>query len=545
MSERLRFVMAQLNLLVGDVSGNTQAVIAAAGEARDRHGAQAVCFPELTLTGYPPDDLLLRSDFIDAVNRGIAQIASATRGITVIVGAPQLTDGYLTNAALVIRDGHIERVYAKQELPTYGVFDDLRYFRAGSSPCVVDIHGCRVGVTICEDTWHAEPIAAAAEAGADVIVNLNASPFDQYKGSARETVLRERIAETGLPILYCNMAGGQDEVVYDGGSCAFDRTGDLMVRAPRFDTGLYPVDLQKIHERWTPLEGMIEPDLSAEAVVYEALVWGVRDYIEKNRFPSVVIGLSGGIDSALTACIAVDALGADRVHCVMMPTRYTSSMSHTDADAIAKALGLRYDTLAIESIVAEFTDTLAPLFAGRPVDVTEENLQSRIRGTLLMAISNKLGGLVLATGNKSEMAVGYATLYGDMVGGFSPLKDIFKTEVYRLARYRNAIGAVIPDNVMTRPPSAELAPDQKDSDSLPDYAELDAILAGYVEDDASIDELVAQGHDQAVVEQVVKLLHRNEYKRRQAAPGVKVTTKAFGRDRRYPITSGFTAGENA
>ncbi|MDR9433734.1 MAG: NAD+ synthase [Spiribacter sp.] len=539
MSEPVRFVMAQLNLLVGDVSGNTDAVIAAAIAARDEWSAQAVCFPELTLTGYPPDDLLLRSDFITEVELAIERIAASTRGITLIVGAPVLEAGKLLNSALVIRDGAVLARYDKQQLPTYGVFDDLRYFTPGASPCVIDINGCAVGITICEDAWHEAPVQSAAEAGAELIVNLNASPFDQYKDTARESVLRARINAAGLPILYCNMAGGQDEVVYDGGSCAFDGQGDLMVRAPRFDTGLYPVDVQLINKRWTPLEGEIEPDLSSEAEVYEALVYGVRDYIEKNRFPGVVIGLSGGIDSALTACLAVDALGADRVHCLMMPTRYTSEMSHTDAGAIAEALGLRYDTVAIESVFEPFQGALAPLFQDRPADVTEENLQSRIRGTLLMAVSNKLGGLVLATGNKSEMAVGYATLYGDMVGGFSPLKDIFKTEVYRLAHYRNTLSEVIPENVLTRPPSAELALDQKDTDSLPDYAELDAILAAYVEEDAGIDEIVSAGHDRTVVEKVVKLLHRNEYKRRQAAPGVKVTTKAFGRDRRYPITSGF------
>ena len=350
MNQRLRFAMGQLNLLVGDVAGNTDAVIAAASEARDRLGAQLVFFPELTLTGYPPDDLLLRPDFIAAVEQGIERIAAETRGITVIVGAPLLEAGCLYNAACVIRNGAVAARYAKHELPTYGVFDDLRYFMPGTEPCVVDVDGCRVAVTICEDAWHAAPVGEAARAGADVIVNLNASPFDHYKGSARESVLRDRIAETGLPILYCNMAGGQDEVVYDGGSCAFDGGGALMTRAPHFDTGLYPVDIECIHERWTPLEGGIEPSLSAEAVVYEALVWGVRDYVEKNRFPGVVIGLSGGIDSALVAAIAVDALGADRVHCVMMPTRYTSEMSHTDAGVIAESLGVRYDTVAIESV---------------------------------------------------------------------------------------------------------------------------------------------------------------------------------------------------
>jgi len=539
MSDRLRFAMAQLNLLVGDVSGNTDSVVTAAHEARDQLGAALVCFPELTLTGYPPDDLLLRPDFIEAVEKGIDRIAADTRGITVIVGAPILEQGRLYNAALVIQNGAVIARYAKHELPTYGVFDDLRYFSPGEAACVVNIEGCRVGVTICEDAWHPGPVEAATQAGADLIVNLNASPFDQYKGTARQSVLRERIVESARPILYCNMAGGQDEVVYDGGSCAFDGRGDLMVRAPRFDTGVFPVDLQRIHGAWTPLEGAIDPELSPEAVVYEALVWGVRDYVQKNRFPSVAIGLSGGIDSALVACIAADALGPERVHCLMMPSRYTSEMSHSDAAAIVKALGVRYDIMTIQGMFEAYTHALAPVFDGRPVDVTEENLQSRIRGALLMAVSNKLGGLVLATGNKSEMAVGYATLYGDMVGGFSPLKDIFKTEVYRLARYRNTQGQVIPENVLTRPPSAELAPDQKDSDSLPDYAVLDAILAAYVEEDARIDEIVERGHDRAVIERVVRLLHRNEYKRRQAAPGVKVTTKAFGRDRRYPITSGF------
>ncbi|MRH77950.1 NAD+ synthase [Spiribacter sp. C176] len=539
MEGTLCLAMAQLNLLVGDVRGNASAIIDAAVEARDGIGADAVCFPELALTGYPPDDLLLRPDFIAAVERQVQRICAELTGITVIVGAPELIDGQLFNAALVIRDGAVIGRYAKHELPTYGVFDDLRYFSPGNQPCVVEINGCQVAITVCEDSWHRGPIEAAAQAGADVVVNINASPFDQHKASARESVLRDRIGESGLPIIYCNMAGGQDEVVYDGGSCAFDGNGDLMVRAPRFQTGLYPVVLRQIHNRWQPLEGEIEPDLSAEAVVYEALVWGVRDYIEKNRFPGVVIGLSGGIDSALVACIAADALGPERVHCVMMPTRYTSAMSETDAKALAEALGVRYDVIAIESIFNQFTEDLAPVFAGRAPDVAEENLQSRIRGTLLMAISNKLGGLVLATGNKSEMAVGYATLYGDMVGGFSPLKDIFKTEVYRLAYYRNLSDTVIPENILTRPPSAELAPDQKDTDSLPDYAELDAILAAYVEEDAGIDEIVAFGHAKETVERVVRLLHRNEYKRRQAAPGVKVTTKAFGRDRRYPITSGF------
>jgi NAD+ synthase (glutamine-hydrolysing) len=539
MTQRLRIAMAQLNLLVGDVSGNTDAVIRAAAEARDEQGADLVIYPELTLTGYPPDDLLQRPDFLRAVEAGIDRLCREVSGITVVVGAPRLTESGLFNAAFVIRDGRVDAVYAKHHLPSYGVFDERRYFTPGDEPCVVAVAGCRIGVTLCEDAWHRGPINRATEAGAEVVVNLNASPFDQYKWHAREAVLRERIAETGVPIVYCNMSGGQDEVVYDGSSCAFDGQARLRVRAPRFRQGLFPVDLYRGAEGWQPEEGDIDEDPSAEAAVYDALVTGVRDYVEKNRFPGVLIGLSGGMDSALTACIAVDALGADRVECVMMPTRYTSGMSLTDAGQLAGNLGVRYHVVPIEPVFNSFCEALAPVFGDAPPDLTEENLQSRTRGVLLMAISNKQGKLVLATGNKSELAVGYATLYGDMVGGFAPLKDLFKTEVYRLARYRTELRADIPENVHVRPPSAELRADQKDTDSLPDYAVLDAILAAYVEEDLSADDIVAQGHERAEVERVIRMVHRNEYKRRQAAPGVKVTAKAFGRDRRYPITSGF------
>ncbi|MGD8710366.1 MAG: NAD+ synthase, partial [Ectothiorhodospiraceae bacterium] len=489
MTDRIRIAMAQLNLLVGDVPGNTDAVAAAAVRARDELGADVVVFPELALTGYPPDDLLLRRDFIAAVESGVERLCREVSGITLMVGAPRIAEDGLLNAAYVIRDGEIVGSYGKYHLPTYGVFDDRRYFVPAERPCVVEVGGCRVGLTICEDAWHPGPVSWSAEAGAQVVVNINASPFDQYKWIARESVLRERIGEANVPIVYCNMAGGQDEVVYDGGSCAFDARGALMMRAPRFETGLYAVDFVPEGRGWIPVEGEIEEDAGAEAVAYEALVWGVRDYVEKNGFPGVIVGLSGGMDSALTAMIAVDALGPDRVECVMMPTRYTSDMSRTDAKAIADNLGVHYHVVAIEEIFESFTRALAPVFGDAPPDITEENLQSRARGTLLMAISNKGGKLVLATGNKSEMAVGYATLYGDMVGGFSPLKDIFKTEVYRLARYRNEQGEVIPENVFTRPPTAELRPDQKDTDSLPDYPVLDAILAAYVEDDASVEEI--------------------------------------------------------
>ncbi len=539
MADRLRFVLAQLNLLVGDVAGNTEAVLRAAESARTEHGADVVIFPELALTGYPPDDLLLREDFIRSAEAGVERLRETVHGITLIVGAPRITDHGLENAAFVIRDGTIEGVYAKHHLPTYGVFDDRRYFEPGDAPCVVPVGGCRVGVTICEDAWRAGPIERAAAAGADIVVNINASPFDHYKWAAREAVLRERIGESGLPIVYCNMSGGQDEVVYDGSSCAFDGNGQLQMRAPRFDTGLFLVDLVRGDEGWQPEEGPIDEDLSDEAVGYDALVTGVRDYVHKNGFPGVLIGLSGGMDSALTACIAADSVGTDGVAGVMMPTRFTATMSVDDAAAVAANLGINHHVLPIEPIFASFSAALQPVFGAAPPGVTGENLQSRTRGVLLMALSNQGGKLVLATGNKSELAVGYATLYGDMVGGFAPLKDIFKTEVYRLARYRNELRADIPENVFTRPPTAELREDQKDSDSLPEYAVLDAILVAYVEEDWSVEEIVAQGHDPETVARVIRMLHRNEYKRRQAAPGVKVTTRAFGRDRRYPITSGY------
>lgn len=531
--------MAQLNLLVGDVHGNTLAVINAARQARDELQARVVVFPELALTGYPPDDLLLRDDFLSEISDAIARVCREVQDVTLIVGAPVRSGAGLLNVALVIEQGRVVATYAKHCLPTYGVFDDTRYFQPGSEPCVIDVEGCRIGVTICEDAWHAGPVAWAVEMGAEVVVNINASPFDQYKWAAREAVIRERIGESAVVMLYCNMAGGQDEVVYDGASCAFGRHGDLRVRAPRFCSGLFPVDLIRRAGYWEPKEGPIEEDLSEEAVLYDALVWGVRDYVEKNSFPGVLIGLSGGLDSALVACVAVDALGAERVKTVMMPTQYTSDMSRTDAAALAQNLGIGYRVIAIESIFNAFLEALQPVFAGTRADVTEENLQSRIRGTLLMAISNKQGQLVLATGNKSELAVGYATLYGDMVGGFAPLKDIFKTDVYQLARYRNELGEVIPQSILTRPPSAELRPDQLDTESLPEYIVLDAILAAFVEEDRSVEDIVAEGYDRATVQKVVHLVQRSEYKRRQSPPGVKVTAKAFGRDRRYPITSGF------
>lgn len=539
MTQSLCAVMAQCNPLVGDVAGNAEQIIDTARRARDEHGASLVIFPELMVTGYPPDDLIQRPDFLAAVDHAVDHVCEAVTGVALVFGAPRQGPHGLENAAFVCRDGTIIARYAKQELPTYGVFDDRRYFVPGSTPCVFELGGQRIGVTICEDAWYPQAARQSAEAGAQVLVNINASPFDQRKWAARQAVLGDRVAETGMPILYCNMAGGQDDVVYDGASCALDADGALRQRAPRFETGLYPVTMSGSDQGVAIESGVIADEGDTAASTYEALVCGVRDYIDKNGFPGALIGLSGGMDSALTACIAVDALGADRVECVMMPTRYTSEMSHTDAAAVASNLGVHYDNIAVEGIFGAFMEALGPVFGDSPPDITEENVQSRARGTLLMALSNKGGKLVLATGNKSEMAVGYATLYGDMVGGFSPLKDVYKTEVYELARYRNSVSAVLPENLFVRPPSAELRHDQKDTDSLPEYPVLDGILAGYVERDASIDDLVGQGYEQATVERVARLVRINEYKRRQAPPGVKVTTRAFGRERRYPITSGF------
>lgn len=542
MANDLRIVMAQLNPVVGDIDGNAEAVLSSTERARDELNADVIVFPELMLTGYPPDDLLLRDDFMDSVERAVERLREAVHGIAVVLGAPVRSAQGLRNAALVFGDGVERGRYFKHHLPTYGVFDDKRYFAPGDEPLVVEIRGCRIGVTVCEDLWHPGPAGAAHEAGAQVLVNINASPFDRHKWQAREAVLRARQAEAPVPLVYVNMSGGHDEVVYDGGSCAYNTDGGLAERAPQFELGLYPVNLFAADGGWQARPGTLAKELEAEASVYEALVWGVRDYIDKNGFPGALIGLSGGMDSALTAAIAVDALGPDRVHTIMMPTRYTSELSHTDATALAENLGVRYDVVAIEDIFEAFRGALGPLFAGRPEDLTEENLQSRARGTLLMAVSNKFGKLVLATGNKSEMAVGYATLYGDMVGGFAPLKDVFKTEVYALARYRNSLGEVIPESVFTKAPTAELRPDQKDSDSLPEYDDLDAILEAYVEKDRSVASIVSEGYDAGDVERVIRMVHKNEYKRRQAPPGVKVTARAFGRDRRYPITSGFGRG---
>ncbi|MCS2610741.1 NAD+ synthase [Halomonas dongshanensis] len=541
----LTLVMAQLDPLVGDIPGNAARAIEAVREARIEHGADIVVFPELFLSGYPPEDLLLRASMETRLREARALMAEkVARDVLVIIGYPGVREGRCYNLAGVLYNGQWEAEYAKQALPNYQVFDEQRYFTPGAAPLVYEHKGAKLGILICEDIWDGVPINAAVEAGAEVLVSLNASPYHQDKPSERRRLLEQRANEFDRPLIYVNTIGGQDELVFDGGSCCVDAQGELKVLAPYWQAGLMPVQLlQTSASTWAPQAGEIEPDVEAEESLYCALVTGVRDYVNKSGFKGVVLGLSGGIDSALSLAIAVDALGPQRVHAVMMPYHYTADISREDAAEQAKLLGVGYDILPIEPMVEAFTATLAESFAGTERDTTEENLQSRCRGVLLMAISNKKGLMVLTTGNKSEMAVGYATLYGDMVGGYNALKDVYKTWVYRLARWRNTQSLAIPERVITRPPSAELAPGQQDSDSLPGYDVLDAILARYIEGDMSAEAIIAAGFAREDVYLVVKLVDRCEYKRRQAPVGVRVTPRGFGRDRRYPIVNGWQPGD--
>ncbi len=536
----LKIAIAQINCTVGDVAGNAARILRAAGTARQQ-GADLLLTPELALCGYPPEDLLLRPDFYRACAHELAALATAlhaqTPGLAVLVGHPEAHAGARFNAASLLRGGCIEGAYRKRRLPTYEVFDEARYFRAGSVPGVFDIGGVRCGVNICADVWEAEPAQLARAAGAELLLVLNASPYHMNKQATRYATLKKRVQETGMPALYANMVGGQDELVFDGASFAIDAAGRVTHQLPAFREQLAVVELR---------DGQIMPGERAagrgsEAEVYDALVLGVRDYLGKNGFPGVLIGLSGGIDSALTLAIAVDALGAEKVRAVMMPSPWTAQMSLDDSREMVRRLGVQYDEIPIAAAMEQFAALLAPVFAPlgeKPAwDTTDENLQARIRGMLLMALSNRTGRLVLTTGNKSEMAVGYATLYGDMAGGFAVIKDVFKTFVYRLAEYRNSIADVIPRNIIVRPPSAELKPGQTDQDSLPPYAVLDAIIEAYMERDQSPREIIAQGWPEADVRRVVSLLKRNEYKRRQAPPGIRISRRAFGKDWRYPITS--------
>ncbi|MEJ2554011.1 MAG: NAD+ synthase [Gammaproteobacteria bacterium] len=539
MTDRLRIALAQLDLLVGDVPGNVAKIADAVAQARDGLQADVIVLPELALSAYPPEDLLLRPGLHRQVLRGLETLKRGGKGIDVVVGYPSPGPEGLFNSASLIRDGTIVATYHKQHLPNYSVFDEKRYFQAGHEAVVVDIRGVPTALTICEDLWQPGPMLQAQAIGARMMLNLNASPFHAFKYGEREAVLRQRLAEAPMPIVYVNQVGGQDELVFDGESFTMAADGRVAMRGRPFVEEIYTVDFEIGATEVTPLPGVVQEQLAEEESVYGALVLGVRDYIEKNGFQGAVIGLSGGVDSALTLAIAVDALGAERVEAVMMPSRYTAAMSVDDARAEAESLGVEYHVIPIEPAFQAFLDSLKQEFAGTAEDTTEENIQARCRGVILMAISNKKRKILLTTGNKSEMAVGYATLYGDMAGGYAPIKDLPKTMVYALARYRNSVAPVIPLRVLDRPPSAELKPDQKDQDSLPPYDILDPILEMYVEQDKSSEEIVAAGYDAETVLRVMAMVNRNEYKRRQAPPGVRVTRRAFGRDRRYPITSGY------
>lgn len=527
-----------MNPLVGDVAGNAERVIAEAARAREA-GADMAVYPELVLTGYPPEDLLLRPELLTRVETALARIQAEVRGITLVLGYPRCSVGGLFNVAGVVRDGEVVAEYAKQHLPNYSVFDEKRYFQPGATPTIFEHQGLRIGLSVCEDIWQEGPTQQAAAAGAQVLVNINASPFHAGKTAEREALVSRLARDHGMAIIYANLVGGQDELIFDGASFVVDGEGRIVQRAPGFAEVSFAQDFD---DSGAPIRSAAALDARAaseEEAVYEALVLGVRDYVRKNGFSGAVLGLSGGIDSALTLAIAADALGADAVEAVLMPSRYTASMSNEDALEEARLLGVETQLVSIEPAFRTFLEMLEPSFAGKPADVTEENIQARCRGIILMAISNKTGRILLTTGNKSEMAVGYATLYGDMAGGFAPIKDVPKTLVYRLAAYRNGRSPVIPERVLTRAPSAELREDQKDADSLPPYEVLDAILRLYIEEDEGVDAIVARGYPVDEVRRVARLVDRNEYKRRQAPPGVRISKRAFGRDRRYPLTSGF------
>jgi len=539
MDHTVKVALAQVDLAVGDVAGNTQKIIAYANRAREDLGAQLIVFPELSVCGYPPEDLLFHVGLRYKVENAIAEIRSAVTGIAVLVGHPEYADGHIYNACSVFSDGEILAHYRKQSLPNYSVFDEERYFKSGKKPSVFTINGVRVGLNICEDVWSSGPMMSNRAAGAQCVIAINGSPYEMASQVSREAQVGKRVSEVAIPVIYVNMVGGQDELVFDGGSFVMTGDGDISFRAPPFEEGLYEVVLHGMAKGVVPESGDCAALLDNEPSVYKALVAGTSDYIRKHGFPGVILGLSGGIDSALVATIACDAIGADRVRAVMMPFRYTSNMSQEDAAKQAATLAIGYDVIPIEPMYEATMAQLAPVLGDREHDATEENIQARCRGLLLMAISNKTGRMLLTTGNKSEMAVGYATLYGDMAGGFAPIKDCSKTLVYRLARYRNSVSEVIPNRVITREPTAELRPDQKDSDSLPDYDVLDPILAAFIEEDLSVAQITERGFDRDTVVRILEMVKRNEYKRRQAPPGVRISSRAFGRDWRYPITSGY------
>jgi NAD+ synthase (glutamine-hydrolysing) len=539
MTDAVKVALAQIDLIVGDVAGNTAKIIEHAKRARNADGADIVVFPELSVCGYPPEDLLFHAGLRHDVEAAVARVRDEVFGIAILLGFPEYDDGEIYNACAVLLDGKVVARYRKQLLPNYAVFDEERYFTAGRQPAVFRLNGLRIGLNICEDVWKPEPMGASRAAGAECAFVINGSPFEVRSQEKRENVVRARVAEVGIPVVYVNHVGGQDELVFDGGSFVMDANGEVVYRARAFEESMHTLALTGAATGVVPDRGCVAKPDGKIATIYNALVKGTRDYVMNHGFPGVIIGLSGGIDSALVCAIACDAIGAERVRAVQMPFRYTSTMSQEDSKKQAETFGIRYDVIPIEPMYEATIAQLRPVLGETEPDATEENIQARCRGLLLMAISNKTGRMLLTTGNKSEMAVGYATLYGDMAGGFAPIKDCSKSLVFELARYRNTLGEAIPERVITRPPSAELRADQKDSDSLPDYDVLDPILEAFIEKDLSVAEITALGFDRAVVIRVLEMVKRNEYKRRQAPPGVRISSRAFGRDWRYPITSGY------
>ncbi len=539
----IRIAMAQFDFPVGDVAGNTERIIEMIGQARDEYGAELVMFPELAVSGYPPEDLLLRPGFLYECEQAMGRIAAACRGVTAVVGWPQAAGAVVYNAASVLRDGLVEQTYRKRELPNYAVFDERRYFDVDpdGGSCVFEVNGVPVGLLICEDLWFAEPLADTVRAGAQLVVVPNASPYERGKHAQRDAVLAARTRESGAAIAYLNVVGGQDALVFDGASVVADGDGTVHPAAAAFVDQWLVVEYDGETRRFMPHVWMDDGDESMDALAWRAVTRGIQDYCRKNGFRKVWLGLSGGIDSALVLAMAVDAMGAENVTAVRLPSRYTAGLSNDLAAEQCQALGVKLEAVSIEPAFKGLMESLAPMFEGTTPDVTEENLQSRSRGVILMALANKFGGLLLTTGNKSEYAVGYATIYGDMCGGYAPLKDLYKTEVFGLSKWRNTVGGapVIPPAVISRPPSAELRENQLDQDSLPAYDVLDGILYRYIDQEQSRGEIVAAGYDAAVVDRVLRLVRISEWKRHQAAPGPKVSRRAFGRERRYPISNGY------